>query len=80
MPSRPHDPATTAKLKRLGKNVKLARIEAELAQDELAREAGTTRAHVSGIERGMVNISAATVFKLAAALEVDPGDLFQGIE
>lgn len=80
MPSHPLDPAVQAKLKRLGKNVKLARVEADFAQDELAREAGTTRAHVSGVERGLVNISAATTFKLAAALGVPPSRLFEGIE
>lgn len=80
MPSNPLDPAVQANLKRLGKNVKLARIEADFAQDELSREAGTTRSHVSGVERGLVNVSAATIFKLAKALGVPPGRLFDGIE
>lgn len=80
MPSHPLDPAVATKLKRLGKNVKLARVEAEMTQERLALEAGTTRSHISGVEAGQINASCATIFKLATALGVAPGRLFDGVD
>ena len=67
-------------LRRLGKNVKILRIEHDLAQDALARESRTTRAQLSGIERGQINASSLTLIKIAHALKVPVGELFRGID
>lgn len=67
-------------LHRIGKNLKILRVEHEIAQDELARASNTTRAQLSGIERGQINPSALTLIKIAHALQVPVGELFRGID
>lgn len=74
------DELSTKRLQRLGKNVRLLRVEHDVKQDALARESGTTRAQLSGIEQGKTNASALTLIKIATALGVPPGDLFRDID
>lgn len=66
-------------LKRLGKNVKLMRVDRDMTQETLALEAGIARANVSKLEHGDLNASAKTILRLAAALQVPPGDLWRGV-
>ncbi len=63
-----------------GSNVRRERKLADLSQDEVAFRASLHRTEVSQIERGRRLARVDTVAKLAAALEVDPGQLFGGIQ
>jgi len=53
-----------------------ARKRRGLTQEQLESESGVSQAVISNIERGVVTDPASsTVFKLAAALDVDPRSL-----
>lgn len=62
-----------------GRNVVRQRKLADMSQDEVAVRASLHRTEVSQIERGQRLPRVDTVAKLAGALEVDPGELFEGI-
>jgi transcriptional regulator with XRE-family HTH domain len=64
---------------RFGDNLKRQRKRADQSQEETAIRAGVHRTEVSQLERGLRVARVDTVAKLAAALEVDPGDFFEGI-
>lgn len=64
---------------RFGDNLKRQRKLADMSQDETAVRAGVHRTEISQIERGLRQPRVDTVAKLAAALEIEPGDLFEGI-
>lgn len=59
--------------------VLLWRLERGLTQEELARRAGLPRPNLSAIERGQREVSLRTLRALAAALDVRPGVLADGI-
>ena len=63
-----------------GDNLKRERRLADLSQDELAVRASLHRTEVSQLERGLRHARVDTVAKLAGAMEIDPGRLFEGIE
>lgn len=63
-----------------GRNLARQRRLADLSQEETAVRAGVHRTEVSQLERGLRLARADTIAKLSAALEVDPGELFEGIE
>lgn len=65
---------------RFGKNLARQRRLADMSQDEVSARAGVHRTEVSQLERGLRHARVDTVAKLAAALEVDPGELFKGIK
>jgi transcriptional regulator with XRE-family HTH domain len=46
-----------------------------VSQEKLAELAGLHRTYVSTVERGKKNISLVNIARLAAALDVEPGDL-----
>lgn len=60
---------------RLGANVKRAREEAGLSQEQLAFEADMHRTYISGIERGRRNPTVVIVERLAAALKTNSASL-----
>lgn len=64
---------------RFGDNLARQRKLADMSQDETAFRAGVHRTEVSQLERGLRVARADTIAKLAAALEIDPGELFEGI-
>jgi transcriptional regulator with XRE-family HTH domain len=64
---------------RFGDNLRRQRKLADLAQEELAIRASLHLTAVGMIERGLRLPRVDTVAKLAGALEVDPGELFEGI-
>lgn len=64
----------------LGANLKRARSEAGLPQEELGYRASLHRTEISGIERGLRVIRVDTLVKLAGGLGVQPGELMRGIE
>ena len=64
-------------VKRLfGERVRELRRERGLSQEDFADECGLHRTYMSGIERGIRNVSLENVAKIAAALRVPIGELF----
>lgn len=61
---------------RVGANVRRLRKAKGLSQEALAHEAGMAMRYLAGIERGEENPSLAFLVKLAVALSVEPGRLF----
>jgi transcriptional regulator with XRE-family HTH domain len=62
---------------RIGPHLKEARLAARLTIAEVAERAGVTKGFVSKLERGLVNVSVASLFRLCDALGVSVGSLFQ---
>jgi transcriptional regulator with XRE-family HTH domain len=46
-----------------------------LSQERFAAESGLARSHVSGIERGKINVSLSTIGTIAKTLSVEPKEL-----
>jgi transcriptional regulator with XRE-family HTH domain len=61
-----------------GSRVRELREKAELSQEKLADRAGIHWTYLGGIERGERNPSLVNIGKIAAALGVEPADLFAG--
>ena len=61
-----------------GRNLRACRIQRQLSQEDLGEIAGLHRTYISGLERGIRNPSIRIVAQLAAALEIEPGDLLRG--
>jgi transcriptional regulator with XRE-family HTH domain len=62
-----------------GDNLRRQRKLADLSQDDLAFRASLHRTEISQLERGLRRARVDTVAKLAGAIEIDPGKLFEGI-
>jgi transcriptional regulator with XRE-family HTH domain len=60
----------------LGKNLRAARKKLDLTQEQVSDRCGVQAGEVSRIERGLRDPQVSTVEKLAAAVEVPPGRLF----
>lgn len=65
--------------KQFGENLARQRKLADQSQEETAIRAGLHRTEISNLERGLRLARADTIAKLAAALEADPGEFFEGI-
>lgn len=61
----------------VGLNVQRFRHELGLSQEELAFEAGIHRTYISGVERGVRNITVTVAARLAKALRVLPHQLLE---
>jgi transcriptional regulator with XRE-family HTH domain len=59
----------------LGKNLRAARKKLGLTQEDVAERSGVQAGEVSRIERGKRDPQVSTVERLAAAVEVPPGQL-----
>jgi len=57
-------------LRAMGKRIKLARIDRELSQEQLARRSGMSRNFVSSVERGAHGVDVVRLRALAWALGV----------
>jgi transcriptional regulator with XRE-family HTH domain len=64
----------------LGRQIRKVREEHGFSQESFAAAAGIGRAHYGGIERGVHNISALNLMRIAAALKVEVGQLFPSRE
>ncbi len=62
-----------------GKTIRTLREAHGYSQEELAERAGLHRNYVGGIERGERNVALENILKLAKALAVAPGELFNGL-
>ena len=58
-----------------GRQVRAARSEARLTQQEVAERVGLTRTSVTNIERGIQHISLRQLYLLAAAVGLHPAQL-----
>jgi len=56
----------------IGENVRYFRRKAKLSQEELAFRAKLSNDFISRTERGIVNISTGSLFRIAEALNVNP--------
>jgi transcriptional regulator with XRE-family HTH domain len=61
----------------LGRNLRRAREERELTQEEVARRSGVHATEVSRIEAGKRDPRVSTVERLAAAVNLPPGELLR---
>ncbi len=69
--------STDPRLRKLGRRVRALREQVGLSQEALADEAEVDRTYMSKIERGLANPSYTVLLKLAGALRVVPGKLFE---
>jgi transcriptional regulator with XRE-family HTH domain len=63
-------------LQEFGLHLKKLRLARGLSQEQLGLIAELDRTYISGIERGVRNVSLANIFKIARALNVEPAKLF----
>ena len=66
-------------LKKFGEQIRLLRTESGLSQEKLAELCGMDRTYISGIERGIRNVSLKNIYAIATALSVSLEELFQGM-
>jgi len=62
-----------------GDNLRRLRKRADLSQEEVSYRASLHRTQVSQLERGLRLPRVDTVAKLAAALDAEPAEFFEGI-
>jgi len=63
-----------------GLRLKHLRLQRGLSQEQLGHLAELDRTYISGIERGVRNVSLSNIFRLARALHLSPHELFEHIE
>ncbi len=63
-------------LGQLGQRIRSLRAAKGLSQEALADEAGLDRSYMSGVERGVRNVSVLNLAKIAKALNQPIGALF----
>jgi transcriptional regulator with XRE-family HTH domain len=62
--------------KKFGRRLAVIRKLRGVSQERFAVDSGLARSHVSGIERGKINVSLSTIEAIARTLSVDPIELF----
>jgi transcriptional regulator with XRE-family HTH domain len=65
-------------LRSLGATIRALRVERGLSQETLANLANLDRSYMSGIERGLRNISVLNMARIASALQVPLVELMYG--
>lgn len=65
-----------ALLVEFGKRIRRVRDLKSISQEALAHQAELDRSYVSGVERGVRNISLKNIYRLAEALGVSPTEFF----
>jgi transcriptional regulator with XRE-family HTH domain len=66
---------TSPDLRKLGKRIRELREEKGLTQTDLSRASGVSRVYLSGIERGIRNLTVLHLIAIAKGLKVPPGTL-----
>lgn len=66
--------------KALGDKLRELRHQQGLSQEAFALTCGLDRTYIGGVERGERNISLINIYRIAAALQISPGDLLPGIQ
>ena len=62
-----------------GRRLRRLRRDRDISQEALAHLAGLDRTYVSGVERGVRNLSLVNICRLAGALDVPVSMLFDGV-
>lgn len=65
--------------KRLGERIREVRTAKGLSQEELAHKAGYYRTYVGHIETATYSPSVHTIWRLAKAMDIDLGELVNGL-
>lgn len=63
--------------KRFGARLRQLRKARKMSQEDVAFAANLDRSYLSGIERGKKNLSLVNIHRIADALQVGAGELFQ---
>ncbi len=63
----------------LGSRVRARRTELQLSQEDLGDRSGLHRTYIGHLERGEVNPSLLNILRVAAALDIEAGDLLKGL-
>jgi transcriptional regulator with XRE-family HTH domain len=63
-----------------GARVRVRRLELGLSQEKLADACGLHWSFVGQVERGQRNITLYNIVRLAHGLQLDPGELIQGLQ
>lgn len=63
-------------LEKFGRKVREKRLAAGISQEKLGELSGLHRTYISGIERGIRNVSLKNIWKISKALKVKLKDLF----
>ncbi len=66
-------------LAQFGTRLRVLRLARGLSQEVIALEADLDRTYVSGVERGLRNVSLRNITALARALDLSLAELFDGI-
>ncbi len=60
----------------LGQQIRKVRQARHISQEDFAAQAGLGRSYYGSIERGERNVAALNLMRIAAALDVEVGELF----
>ncbi|MBZ9791661.1 helix-turn-helix domain-containing protein [Rhizobium sp. 3T7] len=63
----------------MARNLRRARHDKKLTQEELADRAGLSMRYIGAIERGDVSASVTVLGQIADALEIEPGELLKKV-
>ncbi len=63
-------------LVKLGKRIKMIRMEKNITQNDLAIECDFEKASMSRIESGQTNLTIHTLYRISKALDVHMGEFF----
>ena len=72
-------PATEPTLRKFGDNVRARREALDYSQEQLAERADLDRTYISGVERGVRNLSLNNVVRIAKALKTSASELCGGV-
>ncbi len=72
-------PAKDLTLRKFGDNVRARREALDLSQEQLAERADLDRTYISGVERGVRNLSLNSVVRIAKALKSSASELCEGV-
>ena len=74
------DQTDAATLVMIGRNIRAERTRRDMTQEALARKSGLAPTQVARMERGETDSGISKYLRLAAAIGMEPADLFYGVE
>lgn len=63
--------------KRLGARIRDKRLDIDISLDAMEAACGVSKGHLSGLEHGKAIMNVLTLYKIAKALGVEPGELLR---